>query len=106
MRRYSQIQFTPHLVRCSKAIREASELPSDQQLLALIRMQNVGDRIRAVFPSPDREEGEPLPIFREHFNVVLSSIRKEILAIELEEPIVNKEQRESEPYPHSQESKH
>ncbi|KAK6223103.1 hypothetical protein QIS74_03948 [Colletotrichum tabaci] len=92
MRRYSQIQFTPHLVRCSKAIREASELPTDQQLLALIRMQNVGDRIRAVFPSPDREEGEPLPIFREHFNVVLSSIRKEILAIELEEPIVNKEQ--------------
>ncbi|WQF85940.1 Putative zn(2)Cys(6) fungal-type DNA-binding domain-containing protein [Colletotrichum destructivum] len=92
MRRYSQIQFTPHLVRCSKAIREASELPSDQQLLALIRMQNVGDRIRAVFPSPDRDEGEPLPIFREHFNVVLSSIRKEILAIALEEPIVNKEQ--------------
>ncbi|KAK2000476.1 hypothetical protein LX36DRAFT_572244 [Colletotrichum falcatum] len=92
MRRYSQIQYTPQIARCSKAIREASELPSDAQLLALIRLQNVADRIHSVFPSPEKHEGEPVPIFREHCAAVLSSLRKEILALESEEPIINKNQ--------------
>ncbi|OHW98854.1 hypothetical protein CSPAE12_02544 [Colletotrichum incanum] len=92
MRRYSQIQYTPQFARCFKAIREASELPSDVQLLALIRMQNIADRIRSVFPNPDKDEGEPLPVFREHMGAVLSSIRKEICALESEEHIISKEQ--------------
>ncbi|KXH60624.1 hypothetical protein CNYM01_00101 [Colletotrichum nymphaeae SA-01] len=91
IRRHSQIQYTPQIARCSKAIREADAIPTDQNLLALVRMQHLGDRIRAVFPSPDREEGEPLPIFREHFSAVLASLRKEICALESEEPAIKKE---------------
>ncbi|KAK1507442.1 hypothetical protein CTAM01_02554 [Colletotrichum tamarilloi] len=91
IRRHSQIQYTPQIARCSKAIREADAIPTDQNLLALVRMQHLGDRIRAVFPSPDREEGEPLPIFREHFSAVLASLRKEICSLESEEPAIKKE---------------
>ncbi|KAI3536760.1 hypothetical protein CSPX01_10657 [Colletotrichum filicis] len=91
IRRHSQIQYTPQIARCSKAIREADAIPTDQNLLALVRMQHLGDRIRAVFPSPDREEGEPLPIFQEHFSAVLASLRKEICSLESEEPAIKKE---------------
>ncbi|KAK1594147.1 uncharacterized protein LY79DRAFT_549995 [Colletotrichum navitas] len=92
LRKYSQIQYRPQIARCFKDIREASELPSDAQLLALIRLQNIGDRIRSVYPNTDKDEGIPVPIFREHFAVVLMSIRKEILALESEEPIINRNQ--------------
>ncbi|KAK2057395.1 hypothetical protein LY76DRAFT_617213 [Colletotrichum caudatum] len=92
MRKYSQIIYTPQIARCFKAIREASELPTDAQLLALIRLQNIEDRIRSVYPNTDKDEGAPAPIFREHFSAVLTSIRKEILALESEEPIITKEQ--------------
>ncbi|EFQ36722.1 uncharacterized protein GLRG_11871 [Colletotrichum graminicola M1.001] len=92
MRKYSQIQYRPQIARCFKAIREASELPSDAQLLALIRLQNIGDRIRSVYPNTDKDEGIAVPIFREHFAAVLLSIRKEIIALESEEPIINRNQ--------------
>ncbi|KAK1985483.1 hypothetical protein LZ30DRAFT_809594 [Colletotrichum cereale] len=92
MRRCSQIQYTPQFARCFRAIRKASELPSDAQLLALIRLQNVADRVRSVFPNPDRDEGGPVPIFREHCAAVMSSIRKEIVVLQSEEPIINKNQ--------------
>ncbi|KAK1962293.1 hypothetical protein LY78DRAFT_661369 [Colletotrichum sublineola] len=90
MRNHSQIQYTPRIARCVKAVREASELPSDAQLLALIKLQNIADRLRAVFPSPDKDEEGTVPIFREHSATILMSIRKEILALESEEPIINK----------------
>ncbi|OLN97615.1 hypothetical protein CCHL11_00954, partial [Colletotrichum chlorophyti] len=92
LRRQSQIQFSNQIAKCFKSICETRELPSDDNLIALIRLQNLGDRIRAVFPTLDRDEGEPAPIFREHFNAVLSSLRKELRALEMEEPAITKEQ--------------
>ncbi|OHE96889.1 hypothetical protein CORC01_07856 [Colletotrichum orchidophilum] len=91
IRRHSQVQYTPPIARCFKGIREADALSTDQNLLALVRMQHLGDRIRATFPSPDREEGEPLPLFREHFGAVLASLRKEVCALKTEEPAIKKE---------------
>ncbi|WYZ46152.1 hypothetical protein EsH8_IX_000377 [Colletotrichum jinshuiense] len=92
LRRCSQIPYTTQIARCFRAVREEGDLPSDANLLALVRMQHLGDRIRAVFPSPDREEGEPIPIFREHLGAVLSALRKDIDALGSEEPCINEEQ--------------
>ncbi|KAF9872396.1 C6 transcription factor [Colletotrichum karsti] len=91
MRRSPQIQWSAHIARCCKNIREARELETDQNLVALVRMQHVADRIRTTFPIYDRDEDDPAPEFKEHYTMVLASLRKEIDVMVAEEPAITKE---------------
>ncbi|KAL0933457.1 fungal transcriptional regulatory protein [Colletotrichum truncatum] len=91
MRRPPQIHYTTQIAQCCKSIREARELATDDNLLALIRMQRVADRLRAVFPVFEREEEDPIPLFKEHYGVILSSLRKEMDSLPSEEIAINKQ---------------
>ncbi|KAF6819448.1 fungal transcriptional regulatory protein [Colletotrichum plurivorum] len=88
MSRLPQIQYNSDIAKCFKGVRAARELPSDDALLAFVRLQQVIDRHRAVFPAHGPEDGEAFPAFREHYGAIMASFRKEVEKIAEEEPAI------------------
>lgn len=96
MKRCPQIQYTSDIAKCFKGVRAARELPSDDVLLAFVRLQQASDRHRALFPLHDAEDGEAFPPFREHYGAIMASFRKEVESIAKEEPAIAQNHRKSD----------
>jgi hypothetical protein len=78
--RFHIVPFTPYLSQCCERLLQEKPRPTDERLVAMVRIQRIGERITDTLPDLDIDELDTVP-FKASLEMALSTIRNELEAV-------------------------